>query len=687
MKRCHLPIAVAALLAACSPSSEPGVDPDLVAVEIGPTGGTVSSMDKLVTLVVPAGAVSALTTLTIAPVDPEDLGPEFAGLDIAAAYELGPDGAVFAQPLTVSVYAGSPTGNTDSTIEFEAEALLTTGGAALDSTRLEVRGDSLFIVAELSHFSPLVRRRLGGQLRFELHGVPNQAQVDELFGVTAVVGGTLVTAMRVTGMWTDLTINNTVIRQSGDESGNLHPLGATLVSDEMVFVCRQPGTATVKVDILAVRYPPNEEPKAFYQLLEREMQCLEPPPQTLTVVKSGSGSGTVTSSPSGIDCGSDCSEVYAYNSRITLLAVPDANSVFSRWSGASCNLAVTPDLLVIMKRTTECEVTFEARPTISSLEPSSVNAGGPGFDLTVHGTRFDAGSKVKLGTTELTTTFDSPTRLTAPVPAAQIATSGDRQVRVENSLGHTSDPATLTVEEPPNACTQVGALAPGTPVNGAWGPGDCELAGFYVDKYGITVAAGPVTLDVTSTSTHYVELTSGNGDAIDFSRPSPFNGPVTLILEAGTYTVTVEQATSSTGTYSLSMAPTTVFLQNCQSAQSFIGPTFSAALTTTDCGATSFHGAGDGSMRYDFIFVHGDVGENVTISMSAAAFNPALIVFFFDASGNQTVVANSNAANASTATMTFAIPAGGRVCIAWTSTGSNRGAITGGYTASMVRTP
>ena len=31
---------------------------------------------------------------------------------------------------------------------------------------------------------------------------------------------------------------------------------------------------------------------------------------TLTVLKSGTGSGTVTSSPAGINCGSDCSEAY-----------------------------------------------------------------------------------------------------------------------------------------------------------------------------------------------------------------------------------------------------------------------------------------------------------------------------------------------------------------------------------------
>jgi len=33
----------------------------------------------------------------------------------------------------------------------------------------------------------------------------------------------------------------------------------------------------------------------------------------LTVTKSGSGSGTVSSEPAGIDCGADCTETFDYN--------------------------------------------------------------------------------------------------------------------------------------------------------------------------------------------------------------------------------------------------------------------------------------------------------------------------------------------------------------------------------------
>jgi len=56
----------------------------------------------------------------------------------------------------------------------------------------------------------------------------------------------------------------------------------------------------------------------------------------LAVSKAGSGAGTVTSSPAGIDCGTDCSETYNLNTSVTLTAAPDVNSNFTGWSGGGC---------------------------------------------------------------------------------------------------------------------------------------------------------------------------------------------------------------------------------------------------------------------------------------------------------------------------------------------------------------
>ena len=63
-------------------------------------------------------------------------------------------------------------------------------------------------------------------------------------------------------------------------------------------------------------------------------KTITPPPQqnTLTVTKRGTGSGTVMSSPEGINCGSDCSETYNAGASITLTASPGTNSTFPGWS-------------------------------------------------------------------------------------------------------------------------------------------------------------------------------------------------------------------------------------------------------------------------------------------------------------------------------------------------------------------
>ena len=58
----------------------------------------------------------------------------------------------------------------------------------------------------------------------------------------------------------------------------------------------------------------------------------------LTVAKTGTGSGTITSSPSDINCGSTCSKTYIKATRVTLRATAAKGSVFAGWNGA-CSVA------------------------------------------------------------------------------------------------------------------------------------------------------------------------------------------------------------------------------------------------------------------------------------------------------------------------------------------------------------
>ena len=58
---------------------------------------------------------------------------------------------------------------------------------------------------------------------------------------------------------------------------------------------------------------------------------------TVMVAKNGPGTGTVTSTPGGINCGGDCNEQFSGGSSVTLTATPSAGSVFSGWSGGGCS--------------------------------------------------------------------------------------------------------------------------------------------------------------------------------------------------------------------------------------------------------------------------------------------------------------------------------------------------------------
>jgi uncharacterized repeat protein (TIGR02543 family) len=75
----------------------------------------------------------------------------------------------------------------------------------------------------------------------------------------------------------------------------------------------------------------------------------------LNVEKSGFGLGTVTSSPSGINCGTTCSAEYLEGTKVTLTATAKAGSVFAGWFGCDAEPAGKCEVTVNEEMTVEAE--------------------------------------------------------------------------------------------------------------------------------------------------------------------------------------------------------------------------------------------------------------------------------------------------------------------------------------------
>ncbi|MBX3274433.1 MAG: InlB B-repeat-containing protein [Sandaracinaceae bacterium] len=116
----------------------------------------------------------------------------------------------------------------------------------------------------------------------------------------------------------------------------------------------------------------------------------------LTVTRVGSGSGAVTSSPAGIDCGTDCTHEFDHGTTVTLTATPDATSTFEGWSGAcsgtspTCTVRVTSPLAVsasfaLRPRTLTVTRAGSGNGTVGS-SPAGISCGGECAATFDHGT-------------------------------------------------------------------------------------------------------------------------------------------------------------------------------------------------------------------------------------------------------------------------------------------------------------
>lgn len=104
---------------------------------------------------------------------------------------------------------------------------------------------------------------------------------------------------------------------------------------------------------------PNANPPV---ILDRRVQTVssDATHYTLDVETNGTGSGTVTSSPAGIDCGAACSSDFPLSTQVVLTANEGSGSSFSGWDGACSGNGGTCTVPILGDRSVTA--TFAGRP-------------------------------------------------------------------------------------------------------------------------------------------------------------------------------------------------------------------------------------------------------------------------------------------------------------------------------------
>ena len=141
-------------------------------------------------------------------------------------------------------------------------------------------------------------------------------------------------------------------------------------------------------------------------------------PYTLTVAKTGNG--TVVSTPTGISCGSDCSETYTGATSVTLTATPASSYRFDGWSGGGCSGTASCTLLINTYTNITANFGTTTSSTTSTLGLSSIGSAVDGGD-----SNFLNGSKVTVGATGV-----SVTGISVYVGAVDAAPNNQYQVAI-----------------------------------------------------------------------------------------------------------------------------------------------------------------------------------------------------------------------------------------------------------------
>ncbi len=352
---------------------------------------------------------------------------------------------------------------------------------------------------------------------------------------------------------------------------------------------------------------------------------------TLFVTPGGTGTGTVTSSPAGINCGVDCDQTYTAGQMTTLTAVAATGSTFTGWSGAGCTgtapCTVTMNAAVTVTATFALNsypltVTRLGNGSVTSL-PAGIACGADCDQSYTHGTAVTLTATASTGSS-----FNGWTGACTGTGACVVSMTEARSVIASFSLDtHTLTVArngSGTVSGPGFSCGQTCSADYGfgtvvaltaTPTvgwmftgwsGGCTGTGACMVtmdmarnvtATFTLNTYSLSVfTTGTGTGSVAGTGIDCgldCMETVGHGTMITLTptatATSFFAGWSGACSGAGACTVTMDMAKSVTATFTINSYALTV-MKTGSGSGNITGTGISCGTNGTDCTESFTHG-------------------------------------------------------------------------------------------------
>jgi hypothetical protein len=287
---------------------------------------------------------------------------------------------------------------------------------------------------------------------------------------------------------------------------------------------------------------------------------------TLTVARAGTGDGTVTSTPAGIQCPDDCTEPLGITP-LTLTATPSPGSSFTGWSGGGCT--GTAPCTVVGNVATMVTAAFTGGPPAFAAAGTTVtpNPVTGGATTVIQTSVSDIGGVVSNALVDL-----------------EIYSSGGSKVYQQAISGQSFGPG------------EARTLQWTWPVPGSLAAGTYTIKlGFFSSNWGTLYTwlnnAGPVTVQASAVPTLSVNRSGGGAGAVtstpagiscgtDCTEPYPSGTAVTLTATPAAGATFTGWSGDCTGTGPCTVTMTT----NRAATASFASTGLSYSLTVTQNG-------------------------------------------------------------------------------------------------------